>query len=98
MAISCPHCGAPMTRDVLPEGVSVDVCPAHGVWLDVGELERIRLMASAGAIAEPAPKGQAALVLENAGKRLADSAVFGAGATIGSRIVDGIIGSVFSRR
>ena len=36
----CPICGNLMTVQT-NEGISIDVCPAHGVWLDNGELPRI---------------------------------------------------------
>jgi len=36
----CPICGSPM--DVVShDGVSVDECRHHGVWLDYGELEKV---------------------------------------------------------
>ena len=92
----CPKCGGPMTQESLPEGVTIDMCPAHGVWLDIGELELIRAMATTSGVPE-ASSGMRR-VAENVGKRFADSAVFGAGATVGNRIVDGILGAVFSRR
>lgn len=36
----CPVCGKPM-EVVEEEGVHTDVCPAHGVWLDLDELRLI---------------------------------------------------------
>lgn len=36
----CPVCAEVMSVERL-NGVSVDVCDAHGIWLDNGELERI---------------------------------------------------------
>jgi Zn-finger nucleic acid-binding protein len=38
--LPCPVCGRVM-RVVRRGGVSVDTCAAHGVWLDVGELDRL---------------------------------------------------------
>lgn len=39
--MNCPKCGAAMSKLDLPSGAEIDTCEAHGVWLDVGELERI---------------------------------------------------------
>jgi len=36
----CVICGSRMTRQ-LREGVAVDVCDEHGIWLDKNELPRI---------------------------------------------------------
>ncbi len=38
--INCPTCGEAM-RVVFKHGVSADICPEHGIWLDNGELDRI---------------------------------------------------------
>jgi Zn-finger nucleic acid-binding protein len=41
--IPCPRCGKLMNRVnfARSSGVVVDVCKAHGVWLDRGELQRV---------------------------------------------------------
>ena len=39
--LECPVCGAEMLVETV-NGVRVDVCDEHGMWLDAGELERIR--------------------------------------------------------
>lgn len=46
----CPACRGPMDRRNYRRvsGVLVDACPAHGVWLDAGELERIGAFLSTG--------------------------------------------------
>lgn len=36
----CPICGQQMVVDE-EEGIQTDVCPQHGVWLDLGELRTI---------------------------------------------------------
>jgi Zn-finger nucleic acid-binding protein len=36
----CVICGGRMTQQI-QEGVAVDVCEEHGIWLDKGELPRI---------------------------------------------------------
>ena len=48
--LSCPRCGQPMTRRNYGRvsGVMTDVCGYHGVFLDAGELERIRAFRAAG--------------------------------------------------
>ena len=38
--LNCPHCNDAMRVDVY-EGVQLDWCIKHGVWLDNGELEAI---------------------------------------------------------
>ena len=39
-SLACPICKSEM-RTELVEGVSADICSAHGMWLDKGELETI---------------------------------------------------------
>lgn len=39
--INCPVCQQPMQKQDVPQGVEIDYCDAHGVWLDAGELEAI---------------------------------------------------------
>jgi Zn-finger nucleic acid-binding protein len=50
----CPACGEMMLRKNFREssGVIVDVCAAHGVWFDRGELATILAFASTGALAK----------------------------------------------
>lgn len=38
--LACPHCGQTMLLETF-EGVTLDWCKTHGVWLDAGELEAI---------------------------------------------------------
>lgn len=46
----CPRCDQSMNRVNFGRvsGVVIDLCTAHGVWLDAGELERIRAFMAAG--------------------------------------------------
>lgn len=39
----CPHCGKSMARHLFAalSGIAVDCCPAHGIWCDPGEFERL---------------------------------------------------------
>jgi Zn-finger nucleic acid-binding protein len=48
--LKCPVCGSLMNRSAygLRSGVVVDFCREHGVWLDGGELERLRQWVAAG--------------------------------------------------
>jgi Zn-finger nucleic acid-binding protein len=39
---ACPVCGATM-RVALKRGIHMDVCEAHGIWLDHGELDQITM-------------------------------------------------------
>ena len=50
----CPACNEPMLRQNFREtsGVVVDVCSAHGIWLDRGELAMLVEFASTGALVE----------------------------------------------
>ncbi len=38
---SCPVCGEVMIKE-RARGVTIDVCDAHGIWLDKGELPAIK--------------------------------------------------------
>ena len=48
--LPCIGCGELMTRKRIggPEGATVDLCRAHGLWFDTGELERILAWVRAG--------------------------------------------------
>jgi Zn-finger nucleic acid-binding protein len=50
----CPACGDMMQRQNFREssGVVVDVCSAHGIWLDRGELATLIEFAASGALAD----------------------------------------------
>ena len=50
--IPCVRCGALMNRKNFAKisGVIIDVCKSHGVWLDGGELERIRTFIADGGL------------------------------------------------
>jgi hypothetical protein len=51
--IDCPICGTAMQKRIVQDGLELDYCDWHGVWLDSGELER--LLATYGA-AEASPQ------------------------------------------
>jgi Zn-finger nucleic acid-binding protein len=48
--LSCPRCGRYMNRENYSRisGIIIDHCRDHGVWLDAGELDRIRLFIASG--------------------------------------------------
>lgn len=50
--VSCPRCGRYMNRENFSKisGIVIDRCGDHGVWLDSGELERIRLFIASGGL------------------------------------------------
>jgi Zn-finger nucleic acid-binding protein len=52
--VPCPCCGEIMNRKNFgrSSGVIVDVCRAHGVWFDRGELPRVLAFVEAGGLAE----------------------------------------------
>lgn len=97
--VQCPVCGQLMQKHAIPQGLEIDHCPAHGVWLDLGELEAIvqRAPAAAPAAQVPAPSSGVGAAVRQAGQHFGQSVVMGAGATLGNRIVGGIIDAVFRR-
>jgi len=50
--LACVRCGDMMTRKNFGRisGVMIDECSSHGVWLDAGELEKIRLFIADGGL------------------------------------------------
>jgi Zn-finger nucleic acid-binding protein len=50
--LPCPACGSVMNRKNFGEssGIVVDVCTAHGVWFEAGELPRVLAFAQAGGL------------------------------------------------
>lgn len=55
-ALQCPVCRNDF-REVLKEGILIDVCTqCRGVWLDRGELEKLLSLAAGGATPQPAPQ------------------------------------------
>lgn len=56
--IRCPVCGKTMNRQAFGRisGVIVDVCRAHGVWFDAGELAEVLAFVSRGGLARARQK------------------------------------------
>jgi Zn-finger nucleic acid-binding protein len=52
--LPCARCGSLMTRSNFRRisGVLIDICHDHGVWLDAGELEQIRVFIANGGLDE----------------------------------------------
>jgi Zn-finger nucleic acid-binding protein len=102
--VACAICGNTMQKQLIPQGVEIDVCDTHGVWLDRGELEslvqREALPAGAGARKRgaPAPEGGFGATMERAGQQFGQSMVRGAGSTLGRRLMNGVVDKVFGRR
>ena len=93
-----------MQKQLIPQGVEVDHCEHHGVWLDRGELEALlqreappTVRRKRGAPAVEAEGGLGA-TLQRAGQQFGRSAVRGAGATLGHRLMNGVVDAVFGRR
>ena len=42
--VDCPVCGIAMQKRIVRDGIEIDFCDWHGVWLDAGELERLHAM------------------------------------------------------
>lgn len=38
--LKCPVC-AKVMRVERTEGVAIDACPSHGIWLDLGEMDQV---------------------------------------------------------
>jgi Zn-finger nucleic acid-binding protein len=89
--VNCPKCGAAMGRMPLPSGVEIDVCEDHGVWLDVGELERIVQFQSqrrgAGGAGRAAAPRQAPGLGSQIAKGMATGMARGAGSGLASSLV-----------
>ena len=88
----CPVCKETMQKRFVNGGMELDYCEQHGVWLDVGELER--LLAACGGNKVGKQIGVGTSIAQN----LAGAAVMGAGFSIGHRLVGGIVESLFSQR
>ncbi|MEZ4390368.1 MAG: zf-TFIIB domain-containing protein [Polyangiales bacterium] len=103
--IACPVCGQSMQKQNIPQGIELDLCNEHGVWLDRGELEAMLLRETAAkparggrAAKAPAAEGGFGATLERAGAQFGRSAVYGAGSTMGRRAMNGVIDALFGRR
>jgi Zn-finger nucleic acid-binding protein len=98
--VACPVCGQTMQKHHIPQGLEIDHCATHGVWLDHGELEALVRGAQTTATMQAPPPPQPSAVgtaVRQAGAQFGQSVVMGAGATLGNRIVGGIIDAVFRR-
>lgn len=101
--VACPVCGQTMQKHAIPQGLEVDHCAAHGVWLDLGELEALVRVAQPTATAHHAPpphhppESGVGATVKQVGAQFGQSVVMGAGATLGNRIVGGILQAVFGR-
>ena len=90
--VDCPACGIAMQKRIVREGIELDFCDWHGVWLDAGELERILALQGGGQAAGRRGVGKAVA------QGLASAAVVGAGFHLGGRLVGGILDALFNRR
>ena len=95
--IDCPICGTPMQKRVVQEGVELDYCDWHGVWLDGGELERLLTTYGARQAPQQGAGGQPG-VGKAIAQGLAGAAVMGAGFHLGGRLVGGILDALFNRQ
>jgi hypothetical protein len=91
--IDCPICGVRMLKRVVLDGLELDYCDTHGVWLDSGEMER--LFAAHGGGSAPRASGG---VGRSIAQSLGGAAVMGSGFHLGSRLVGGILDAMFNRR
>jgi hypothetical protein len=90
--VDCPICGTAMQKQVVADGIEIDFCDWHGVWLDAGELEQLLARRNGGQAARTPGVGKAIA------QGLAGAAVMGAGFHLGGRMVGGILDGLFNRR
>lgn len=91
--IGCPICGAPMQKRLVMDSIEIDYCDSHGVWLDSGELEHF--MSLYGRSVPPTKMRE---VGKSVARGFAGATVMGAGFNLGSRLVGGILDSIFKRQ
>ena len=92
--LPCPVCHATMVRASAGAGIVIDICNAHGTWLDAGELravvvERMRL-------ADEASR-RSARQLEIAAATPAESDEYGRGAAILGAALFGVLSTTHRR-
>jgi hypothetical protein len=90
--VDCPICNSAMQKRMVGDGVEVDYCDWHGVWLDRGELDRLLATSEGSQPVRQVGIGKAVV------KGLAGAAVMGAGFGLGNRLVGGILDALFDRR
>ncbi len=90
--VDCPVCGTAMQKRIVRDGIELDFCDWHGVWLDAGELERLLGVYGAAQPAKQPGVGKAIA------KGVAGAAVVGAGFHLGGRVVGGILDALFNQR
>jgi hypothetical protein len=81
-----------MQKRSVRDGIELDFCEWHGVWLDAGELERLLAMQEGAHQARQPGIGKAVV------QGLAGAAVLGVGFHLGGRLVDNVLDALFSRR
>ena len=98
--IQCPLCQETMQKRMVEGQFEIDYCDRHGIWLDAGEFEAlVARMQENPAESNRKSGGESggSSLLSEVGRRLGHSALFGAGATVGHRLVGGILDSIFRR-
>jgi Zn-finger nucleic acid-binding protein len=101
LRIDCPVCQKPMDRRQSTAGeVSIDLCPAHGTWLDRDELLTIvGAVAAQRGVAAPLPPVTAGTGTQGGsglGKDLANSAVGDVAGAVGGELAGGVLDAAFS--
>jgi len=81
-----------MQKRTVRDGIEIDFCDWHGVWLDAGEMERLLAMQGSAQPARQPGLGKAVA------QGLAGAAVLGAGFHLGGRLVGSILDALFNRR
>ena len=99
--INCPICGSTMLKKNVEGDVEIDYCEYHGVWLDVGELEKIFTVGNSvsnvqqSSVNMQATRGNGVSKGKGIAKGLGGAVVMGAGFSIGHRLVGGIVDALF---
>jgi len=91
--VDCPVCGSAMQKRIVRDGIELDFCDWHGVWLDAGELERLLALQNGGM-----PQARQPGIGKAVAQGLAGAAVMGAGFHLGGRLVGGVLDALFNRR
>jgi hypothetical protein len=81
-----------MQKRSVRDGIELDFCDWHAVWLDAGELERLLALQGGGQPARQPGIGKAVV------QGLAGAAVMGAGFHLGGRLVDNVLDALFKRQ
>ncbi len=90
--VNCPVCATTMKKVTVAGGVEVDVCDAHGAWLDVGELQSIIDFHERAASSPATGPSVVSRLGQNLMSGAAHGAGFGAGTAIARSLIHRLLG------